>query len=236
HCRRHQTSISWPQPSRLHTRTRTVSPLTSLTLIPTRVGCLQVGQTIITFDTSSGIGFDTIPPGIIVAPPMRVVSRIGRGFVWRLPMLRFSTITCRSRGRAWRTRPCLPRSLPASTWTRSPFLIRMVVAISEHLGGEADDLHEVLLTQLAGDGPEDARSTRVQLVVDDDGGVLVEADQRAVTSAIGLLRPDDDRSHDLALLDRALRRCGLHCSDDLVADASVSAARAAHDPDAEKLA
>ena len=50
--------------------------MTSLTLIPTRVGCLQVGQTIITFDTSSGIGFDTIPPGIIDKPMPLDVSNV----------------------------------------------------------------------------------------------------------------------------------------------------------------
>ena len=76
-------SISCPQPSRLQTRTRTVSPLSSLTFTPTRVGCLQVGQTIITFETSSGDGRSMIPPGMMLAPPMRVESRIGRGFVWR---------------------------------------------------------------------------------------------------------------------------------------------------------
>jgi len=34
----------------LQTRTRIVSPLTSFTAIPIRVGCLQVGHTIITFE------------------------------------------------------------------------------------------------------------------------------------------------------------------------------------------
>ena len=42
-------------------------------------------------------------------------------------------------------------------------------------GARRDDLHEVLLAQLAGDRPEDARAARVALVVDDHGGVLVEA-------------------------------------------------------------
>jgi len=92
------------------------------------------------------------------------------------------------------------------------------------------------LAQLAGDRPEDARSARVQLVVDDHGRVLVEADQRAVASAVGLLRTDDDRLHDLALLDRALWRGGLHCSDDHVADSGVSPMRASDHTDAEELA
>src|SRR5215468_4183011 len=101
-------------------------------------------------------------------------------------MLRFSTITLPSRGRASRTRPCLPRSLPVSICTVSPFLIFSCVAIVlEHLGSQAHDLHEVLLAQLAGDRPEDARPARVPLVVDDHGRVLVERDRRSVVPAEG---------------------------------------------------
>src|SRR5215470_18364926 len=123
-----------------------------------RVGSLHVGQTTITFDTFTAEARSMIPPGIICAPPMRLASRIGRGFWCRFWMLRFSTITLPSRGRASRTRPCLPRSLPVSICTVSPFLIFSCVAIVlEHLGSQAHDLHEVLLAQLAGDRPEDAR-------------------------------------------------------------------------------
>src|SRR5262249_37822245 len=103
-------------------------------------------------------------------------------------------------------------------------------------GCKADDLHEVLLAQLAGDGPEDARTAGVHLVVDDDGGVLVEPDQRAVGATVGLLRPDDDGFHHFALLDRALRRCGLHGSNDDAADAGVAPVRATHHADAQDLA
>ena len=85
-------------------------------------------------------------------------------------------------------------------------------------------------------GPKMRVPRGLRCVVDDDGGVLVERDQRAVVAAVRLLRPDDDRLHDLALLDRALRRGGLHGSDDDVADARVAAVRAAHDADAEDLA
>src|SRR5205085_12397801 len=99
-----------------------------------------------------------------------------------------------------------------------------------------DDLHEVLLPQLARDRAEDARPARVALVVDDHGGVLVEGDLRAVLAAVGLLRPHDDRLDDIALLHRALRRRRLHGADDHVADARVAALGAAHDADAEQLA
>src|SRR6476620_930421 len=74
------------------------------------------------------------------------------------------------------------------------------------------------------------------MVVDDDGGVLVEADQRAVVATVRLLRPDDDGFHHLALLDRALRRRGLHGSNDDVADAGIATVRSSHHSDAEDLA
>src|SRR6476646_2344485 len=106
----------------------------------------------------------------------------------------------------------------------------------ENLGCQADDFHEILLAQLAGDRPEDACTAWVELVVDDDGGVLVEADQRAVVATVGLLRPDDDGFHHLALLDRALRRRGLHGSNDDVADAGIATVRSSHHADAEDLA
>src|SRR5439155_3066502 len=202
----HRSISSW-QSARRHTRTLTRSPLTSLNFIPTRVGRLQTGQTTITFDTFSGAAFSITPPGWIVWPPMRLDSRIGRGFVCRLTMFRFSTITRRSAGNACSTLPCLPRSLPESTWTRSPCLIFIAIAMtSKHLRGQADDLHEVLLAELAGDGAEDARAARVALRVDDHSSVLVEGDRGAVVPALRLAGADDHCAHDLALLDRTLRR------------------------------
>src|SRR5436189_6444699 len=125
------------------------------------------------------------------------------------------------------TRPCLPRSLPLRMWTRSPFLILMVCATSEHLRRQRDDLHEVLLAQLARDRSEDPGAARVALVVDDHCGVLVEGDRGAVVPAERLLRADDHRLHDLALLDRPLRRRLLDRADDHVADARVASLRPA---------
>ena len=95
-------------------------------MIPIRVGRLQAGQTIITFDTLTGAGISITPPGSIVGPPMRLESLIGRGFLCRLTMFSCSTITRWSRGRASSTLPCFPRSLPLRNWTRSPFLIFIV--------------------------------------------------------------------------------------------------------------
>src|SRR4029077_14895067 len=102
--------------------------------------------------------------------------------------------------------------------------------------GERDDLHEVPFPQLARDGAEDAGPTRVALLVDDHRGVLVEGDRRAVVSSERLLRPDDDRAHDLPFLDSALRGRRLDGADDDVADPRVAAMVAANDADAEDLA
>src|SRR4029079_3149414 len=106
----------------------------------------------------------------------------------------------------------------------------------EHLRREADDLHEVAVAQLARDGPEDAGAARVVLRVDDHRGVLVEGDVRAVIAPELLVRAHDDGLDDLALLDRPLRVGLLDRRGDDVADASVAAARAALDADAQDLA
>ena len=100
-------------------------------IVPTRVGRWQAGQTTITFEIWIGPAFSITPPGWICGAPIRLGLLIGRGRVWRLIMFRFSTRTRPSFGRASRTRPCLPRSLPLSTWTRSPFLIFIVWAIED---------------------------------------------------------------------------------------------------------
>src|SRR6476659_6747079 len=198
-----------------------------------RVGSLHVGQTSITFDAETAAERSTRPPGAICALPMRLASRIGRGFWCFVCMLRFSTITFPSRGRASRIRPCLPRSLPASIWTVSPFLSFSVAMLLEHLGSQAHDLHEVLLTQLTGNRPEDARPARVAGCVDDHCSVLVERNQRPVVASERLLRAHDDGLHHFALLDRALRGCGLDGRCDDVADTRVAALRATRNADAE---
>ena len=69
---RPSASISWPQSARLQTRTRTMPCGVSFSLIPTRVGRLQVGQTTITFETGTAAAFSMIPPGSICGPPMRL--------------------------------------------------------------------------------------------------------------------------------------------------------------------
>src|SRR6188768_4390831 len=89
-----------------------------------------------------------MPPVLPSRPPWLIT------LVCRLIRLTPSTITrCSSRS-TWMTLPSAPLSLPAITLTVSPFLI--LTLISEHLRGQRNDLHELLLAQLAAHGTEDA--------------------------------------------------------------------------------
>src|SRR4051794_24011962 len=132
------------------------------------------------------------------------------------------------------TLPVLPLSSlgPVITWTVSPFLMR-IFAISEHLRSQRDDLHELLLAQLPADRAEDAGAPGVAVTLEDDRGVLVEPDVRAVGTTALLHGADDDRLDDVALLDVPARDGVLHGGDDDVADAGVATARAAENADAE---
>src|SRR6478736_7526974 len=152
---------------------------------------------------------------------------------WLWPTLVCFVMRCtpstrtRSRSvRTSRTRPCLPRSLrePEMTTTRSPFLI---FAMSEHLRRQRDDLHELLVAQLAAHRAEDARATGLPVVLEDHGGVLVELDVRTVGTARGLDRADDDGLDHIALLDVSARDRVLDGRDDRVTEACVAALRAA---------
>src|SRR6185503_17407329 len=140
-----------------------------------------------------------------------------------------------SLGMTWNTSPFLPLSRPVSTITWSPFFI-LAEDISEHLRGEADDLHVVPGPELARDRPEDARADRLALRVDQHGGVAVEADQRAVRPAHALGRAHHHRLHHLALLDSTARDRLLDGDDDGVADRGVAALGAAQHLDALQAA
>src|SRR5918996_3138944 len=164
-------------------------------------------------------------------PPVCPPRWVGRIFSCRFTRLTPSTSTRLRFGSALMTRPTTPTSLPAITITRSSLRTFTL----EHLRGQADDLHEALLAQLAADRAEDARAPRVLLLVDDHGRVLVEADVGAVGAALLLLDADDHRLDDLALLDGATGDGVLHGGDDDVADRGVAPPGAAEHADAEDL-
>src|SRR5690606_4258677 len=134
--------------------------------------------------------------------------------------------------RTSRTRPSLPRSRPAMTTTRSPFL---TLAMSEHLRCQRDDLHELLVTQLAAHRAEDTRAARLAVVLEDHCGVLVELDVWAVRAAALLAGAHDDSLDDVTLLDVAPGDGVLDGGDDDIADSRVAAPRATEHADAQDL-
>src|SRR5581483_4974619 len=100
---------------------------------------------------------------------------------------------------------------------------------------ERDDSHELLVAQLAAHRPEDARAPRLLLVVDEDGGVLVEADVAAVRPPLLLLCAHDHALHDVALLDRGTGDGVLDGGHEHVPDRRVAPLGAAQHLDAEHL-
>src|SRR5690606_35425327 len=87
---------------------------------------------------------------------------------------------------------------------------------------------------------EDPRADRLVLLVDDDSGGLVEANDRAVLALDVLRGSHDDGAHDVALLHAAAGSGCLDGSDDRVAHRGVAALGAAqhldaHDPASARI-
>src|SRR3954469_24486958 len=135
-------------------------------------------------------------------PPVLVPRPLAPSLVWRLIRLIPSTSTRWVSGYTAITLPVLPRSPPLAcerpviSWTVSPFLI-LIFGISEHLRRQRDNFHELLVAQFAADRTEDPGAPGVTVVAQDDGGVLVEPDVRAVRTAALLDRAHDDRLDDV---------------------------------------
>src|SRR6476620_634529 len=137
-------------------------------------------------------------------------------------------VTCSfTRSEFWACRFC-PFAL-----ARSVFLY-LRIRILQDLGRERDDLHVLLLAQLTGDRAEDTNHPRLDRIIDDHDGVLVEADVAAVLPPRLLHRAHDDRLRDVALLHRAVRERVLHGHDDDVAEAGIAPAGAAEDANHER--
>src|SRR6476469_1617441 len=155
------------------------------------------------------------------------------------------------------TFPSLPLSSPRRTRTVSPRVTGMVIRstlaacrarffafvrsvflyfsirMSDDLRGQRHDLHVFLVAQLARDRAEDARCTRLALVVDDHHGVLIELDVAAVLAARLLHGAHDHRARDLRLLHRAVRQRVLDRDDHEIAEPGVAPPRSAKDADHE---
>src|SRR5690606_7192182 len=104
----------------------------------------------------------------------------------------------------------------------------------KHLRSQGNNPHEILLPQLAGDRSKDAGPPRVLLLVDDDRGVFVEADVRAVRALHRTLGPDHHRLDHVALLDDPAGGRLLHGSYDNITNPGVAPLGAAQHPDAQQ--
>src|SRR4029453_16760768 len=141
---------------------------------PTRVGLSLRGSTSITFERCSGASRSMMPP----------CRSFWVGFWCFLMRLSRSTSTRPSAGRTRSTLPRFPRSRPAITTTVSPFrTCACAIASSDDLGGQRDDLGELLVAQLARHRPEDAGAHRIVVGLEQHHRVAVEADVGAVLPA-----------------------------------------------------
>src|SRR3954451_2384880 len=198
---------------------------------PVRVGLSQLGQTTCRFESLIGASRSRMPPPTFFC---------GLGLVCFFIMFARSTMAVPFVALTRRTLPCLPRSLPVRMRTVSFFLTcgltrtisfcfvgfpYICVAPLDDFRRERDDLHELPLAQLAGDGAEDARADRLACVVDENGRVVVEFDVRTVAAAALFHRPDDDGFDHRALFDGAVRRGFLDRGRDDVAEVRVLARR-----------
>src|SRR5882724_10919291 len=200
---------------------RTFRP-SSRNLKPTLVGLSDFGSSRATFETWIAASRSMMPP-----------ASVRPGLVWRLMTFTPWTTTRCSVGSTRSTSPTLPLLRPAMTFTRSPFLIFILLVMGlQHLRRQRDDLHELLTAQLARHRSKDAGADRLVLLGDQHGGVAVETDGAAVDAAQREGGPHDDGAMHLALLHAAARDRLLDGDDDDIADAGILAARAAQHFDA----
>src|SRR5437763_13440344 len=165
----------------------------------------------------------TIPP---------VTPVIGFGLTAFLATFTPSTMTCSASTRCWTT-PRLPLSLPARTMTSSFLRILSIATPLQNFRCQGHDLHELLGAQFARHRSEDTGADRLQLGVQEDGGVAVELHQGTVLAAHTLGGTHNHGIVDFTFLDAAARGSLLHGDLDHVANAGVTALGAAQYLDAQ---
>ena len=126
-------------------------------------------------------------------------------------------------GRARMTSPSLPRSLPVST--RDAVALLDLQTCHHSTSGASETMRMNFLSRSSRPtGPKMRVPRGLLLVVDEHGGVLVEADVAAVGTALLLLDADDDALDDVALLDGGAGDGVLDGGDEDVADRGVAPA------------
>src|ERR1039458_8340327 len=181
-----------------------------------------------------GLSRSAIPPLICLA---------GFGRVCRLIIDTCSTRTLPLAGFTSSTRPVLPLSRPAITFTWSFFFCKIrtgsasfFFGISNHLGRQGHDLHESLFAQFPGHGSEHARAHRLAQLGDQHCGIGIEPDIRAVLAPGLLAHAHDHAAHHFTLLDRGIRSRFFHAGRNHVAQAGPQAEVAAARQNARQTA
>src|SRR6266571_3443829 len=96
------------------------------------------------------------------------------------------------------------------------------IRISDDLRRERDDLHVLLLAELARHGSEDAGRPRLALFVDDDHRVLVEPDVAPVLTPRLFGRANNHGPRDIGFLHRPVGERVLYGDDDDVAQTGIA--------------
>src|SRR5260370_39021974 len=164
-----------------------------------------------------GLSRSAIPPLICLA---------GFGLVCRLIIITCSTTILPVRRSISITRPCLPLSRPAITFTTPFFFSRIFTcsasvfrrpAMSDYLRRKRNDLHKLLVAHLARHRPEPAGTHRLVDFIPQHGRIRIEADIGAVLAARLFAHAHDHAADDLPLLDRGIGSGFFHRSGDDVA-------------------
>src|SRR4030042_5286580 len=136
-------------------------------------------------------------------PAWRVALRARE---WRLIILSPSTITLSSSGKARRTFPFFPLSLPAVITTVSSFLI----FILQDLGSQGYYLGKVFISEFSGYGTKNTAALRIIFIAKNDRRIFIESYIRAIGAAIGLSHTHHHSLHYLTLLHHSMGYGSLH--------------------------
>src|SRR5688572_31303781 len=93
---------------------------------------------------------------------------------------------------------------------------------SNHLRGQGNNFHELLVSQLASDRSENSRSARIKLFVDNDNGIAVKTQIGTIIASDGIAGPDNHGVDHFTLFDGAVRSGFLDVRFDDIADVRVA--------------
>ena len=104
----------------------------------------------------------------------------------------------------------------------------------QHLRSEGNDFHKIRIAEFTSDGAEDTSTARGFIVFNEDGGIFVEADIRAVRAAQAFFRTNDNGFNDVAFFNLSAGVSGFNAGNDDIADFGVTTEGAAEYADTHK--